>query len=103
MRDMEVKILDDAIAGLPPGDPFEIAAKLGLKVKFAKWHPVTAGEILFDRMEIVVNENAALPGERIVAHELGHFVVRREKFIVDDEEKFCDRFAERLAAFSKSE
>jgi hypothetical protein len=96
MTEREENILNGIIANLPFGGAEDIANRLGLGVRFAAWHPVTAGEILHDLKEIVVNENAQIPAEQVIAHELGHFFVREHKIVLVNEEAFCDRFAKRL-------
>lgn len=98
MKNVEVRVVNDLVAGLPDGSVFNVAAELGLAVRFAKWYPVTAGEISHGQNEIMVNENADVPFERIVAHEICHFIVRQKQITTVDEEAFCDRLAERLIA-----
>jgi Zn-dependent peptidase ImmA (M78 family) len=76
-------------------DVFQIAEKAGVKIRFEKWFPVTAGEFDWKNKIIIVNENAPVAAEKIVAHELGHFFIREfEIENIIDEEKFCDEFAE---------
>lgn len=78
-------------------DVFEIAAKAGVKIVYEKWYPVTLGE--FDRRTktIIVNNNAEMKREKIIAHELGHYFFGEFKIEdVADEEIFCDQFAEEL-------
>lgn len=98
MKNVKERVMDDLIAGLPAGSVLNVAAELGLTIRFAKWCPVTAGEISHVRSEIVVNQNADVPFEQIVAHEIGHFIVRQKQITTVNEEAFCDRFAERLIA-----
>lgn len=96
MTELEENILDEIIGSLPSTGPIDLASRLGLSVGFAAWHPATAGEISHKKKEIVVNRNAKIPAECVIAHELGHFFVRERKIHVADEESFCDRFAEKL-------
>jgi hypothetical protein len=78
-------------------DVFQIAEKAGVKIRFEKWFPATAGEFDWKNKTIIVNENAPVSMEKIVAHELGHFFIREfEIENIIDEEKFCDEFAENL-------
>lgn len=74
----------------------EIADNLGLKIEYEHWFPVTAGEFSWAGKKITVNKNAKLSADRIIAHEIGHFLVKRYELNVADEERFCDRFAENL-------
>ena len=75
---------------------YEIAAKSGVKIVYQKWFPVTFGE--FDRKKqiIVINENAPIAVEKIIAHELGHFFVKEFAVKITNEETFCDEFADVL-------
>lgn len=98
MNYADEKMLNDLIGILPTHDAFELAALNGIRIRFARWHPVTAGELVHDRMEITINQNAPLSTEKVIAHELGHFMVKRDNIILDDEEKFCDAFAGKLIA-----
>ncbi|MCY7345663.1 MAG: ImmA/IrrE family metallo-endopeptidase [Pyrinomonadaceae bacterium] len=73
---------------------FEIAEKVGVKIVYQKWFPVTLGEFDWRTKTIIVNENAPIPLEKIVAHELGHYFLKEFKIEnVADEESFCDEFA----------
>ena len=84
-------------------DVFVIAERVGLKIVYQKWFPATAGEFHFKTKTIYVNENAGIPPEKIIAHELAHYFLKEfetprrcrdaEEF---NEEKFCDEFAEKL-------
>jgi Zn-dependent peptidase ImmA (M78 family) len=78
-------------------DVFEIAEKVGVKIVYQKWFPVTLGEFDWGTKTVFVNENAPISFEKIVAHELGHYFLREfnVKDIVD-EEKFCDEFADEI-------
>jgi Zn-dependent peptidase ImmA (M78 family) len=78
-------------------DVFEIAQKLDISITYAKWFPVTLGEFDGKNKRITVNENAKIPFEKIIAHELGHYFLaefspQRHR----DTEKICDEFAEEL-------
>jgi Zn-dependent peptidase ImmA (M78 family) len=75
-------------------DVFEIARRLDISITYAKWFPVTLGEFDKKNRRITVNENAKIPFEKIIAHELGHYFAQDLKLV--DEEKFCDEFAEAL-------
>ena len=75
-------------------DVFEIAESAGLKIGYQKWFPVTLGELDWRTKTIIVNENANISFEKIVAHELGHYFLREFNIKnITDEEKFCDEFA----------
>ena len=73
---------------------FEIARRLDISITYAKWFPVTLGEFDRKNKRITVNQNAKIPFEKIVAHELGHYFAQNLKLV--EEEKFCDEFAENL-------
>ncbi len=78
---------------------FRIAQKLEISIVYEKWFPVTLGEFDKKKRRITVNENAEIPFEKIIAHELGHyfleeFLPRRHR----DAEKICDEFADELLA-----
>lgn len=75
-------------------DVFEIAEILDISIIYEKWFPVTLGEFDRKKKRITVNQNAAIPFEKIIAHELGHYFAQDLEII--DEEKFCDEFAENL-------
>lgn len=83
-------------------DVYAIAERAGLKIVYQKWFPATAGEFHFKTKTIYVNENAGIPTEKIIAHELGHYFLKesetqRRRDAEDfDEEEFCDEFAEKL-------
>ena len=78
-------------------DVFEIAKRLNVSIVYEKWFPVTLGEFDKKNRQITVNRNAAIPFEKIIAHELGHYFL--EEFSPQrhgDTEKICDDFAEEL-------
>jgi Zn-dependent peptidase ImmA (M78 family) len=78
-------------------DVYQIAGKSNLKIIYEKWFPVTAGEFYWQTKTICVNENSPVGSEQIIAHELGHFFVRKfELKKISDEEEFCDDFANSL-------
>ena len=78
-------------------DVYELARRAGVTLVFQHWPPVTAGEFDHRTKTIYVNGNAPLPVEKIVAHELGHYFLRRfEIGFAGDEERFCDEFAAAL-------
>lgn len=78
-------------------DVFEIAEKVGVKTVYQKWFPVTLGEFNWRTKTIIVNENAEISFEKIVAHELGHYFLREFNIEdVGDEEGFCDEFADAI-------
>jgi Zn-dependent peptidase ImmA (M78 family) len=78
-------------------DVFEIAEKVGVKIVYQKWFPVTLGEFDWRTKTIIVNENAPIAAEKIIAHELGHYFLREfDVKNVADEENFCDEFANEL-------
>lgn len=74
----------------------EIAEKLGVEIVYGKWFPTTIGE--FDRKNktINVNLNAREKVEKIIAHELGHFLALDLNLKRAEEERFCDDFAKGL-------
>jgi Zn-dependent peptidase ImmA (M78 family) len=76
---------------------FEIAKRLDISIVYEKWFPVTLGEFDKKNRRITVNENAQIPREKIIAHELGHYFLeeispQRHR----DAEKICDDFAEEM-------
>jgi Zn-dependent peptidase ImmA (M78 family) len=78
-------------------DVFEIAKQLEISITYAKWFPVTLGEYDKKNRRIMVNENANIPFEKIIAHELGHYFLaefspQRHR----DIERICDEFADEL-------
>ncbi len=73
-----------------------LALRAGLSVITGSWHPVTAGEYVRDRGEIVVNTRSEIGADRVTAHELGHHFVQEYGLKMFDEEGFCDRFANAL-------
>ena len=81
---------------------FEIARKANVSIIYGKWFPVTLGEFDKKKRRITVNENAQIPFEKIIAHELGHYFLgelspqRRRDAEIFNEEKFCDEFADEL-------
>ena len=77
-------------------DVFEIAEKAGVQVVYGSWTPVTAGEFDHGSRLITVNLEANIAAEKIVAHELGHHFLKEAGIAPDDEEAFCDEFAETL-------
>ena len=78
-------------------DIFKIAESADLKISYQKWFPVTLGEFDWRTKTIIVNENANIPFEKIIAHELGHYFLREFKIEnVVDEESFCDEFADEM-------
>jgi Zn-dependent peptidase ImmA (M78 family) len=78
-------------------DVFEIAEKAGVKIVYQKWFPVTLGEFNWRTKTIIVNENAPILSEKIIAHELGHYFLKELNVKnIADEEKFCDEFADEL-------
>jgi Zn-dependent peptidase ImmA (M78 family) len=87
-------------------DVFKIARDVGLKIKFARWHPVTIGELDVRKKTITVNLNAVDANKEeekvIIAHELGHYFFRSENsdFVFTDEEEAAHEFAEELLQLS---
>ncbi len=80
-------------------DVFEIATRLEISIVYAKWFPVTLGELDRKNRRITVNENAQIPREEIIAHELGHYFLEEiSPQRHGDAEKICDDFAEELLA-----
>ena len=77
-------------------DVFEIAEKSGMSIIYQKWFPVTLGEFDWKSKTIIVNENAGIEKEKIVAHELGHYFLKEFAIKITDEERFCDEFADEL-------
>lgn len=75
----------------------EIAERAGLSIRFGSWHPVTAGEFDVVARVITVNEHAEQDAIRIIAHELGHYFLRRGSVQCGDIERFSDDFADALA------
>jgi Zn-dependent peptidase ImmA (M78 family) len=78
-------------------DVFEIALRYDISITYGKWFPVTLGEFDRKNRRITVNENAEIPFEKIIAHELGHYFLEEfspQKY--GDTEKICDDFAEQL-------
>lgn len=78
-----------------PGErPSALAGRLGIRIEFGEWFPVTAGEYESAVGRITVNRRAPVDVETVIAHELGHHCLERLGRIQD--ERFCDEFAEAL-------
>jgi Zn-dependent peptidase ImmA (M78 family) len=99
--DFGLTLAHDVIKRLGTNNVFEIAEKLTISIVYEKWYPVTVGEFDRKNRRITVNENAGIPFEKIIAHELGHYFLgkigpqsRRDAEF--DEEKLCDEFAVEL-------
>ena len=91
------RLAEDIFSQFQTRDVYEIAEKSNIKIVNQKWFPVTLGEFDWKTKTIIVNENAAVKKERIIAHELGHYFLRQfDVKNVADEEKFCDEFADEL-------
>lgn len=74
----------------------EIAGDFGLRIEYRHWYPVTAGEFSWIDKVITVNTSTKLVAEKVIAHELGHFLVKQYNLSVGNEEEFCDGFAQCL-------
>jgi Zn-dependent peptidase ImmA (M78 family) len=92
--DFGLSLAKSVISRFGTNDVFEIARRLDISITYAKWFPITLGEFDKKNRRITVNENAKIPIEKIIAHELGHYFAQDLKLV--DEEKFCDEFAEAL-------
>lgn len=70
-----------------------IARKVGVKITYETWFPITNGE--FDRINktITVNLNAKETREKIIAHELGHFFAENLNLGREEEEIYAHEFA----------
>lgn len=91
------ELAEQVLLRFQTSDVFKIAEIIGLKIVYQKWFPVTLGEFDWRTKTIIINENANIPYEKIIAHELGHYFLR--EFGVEnvvDEEKFCDEFASEI-------
>ena len=91
------ELAEQVLRRFQTSDVFKIAEIINLKIVYQKWFPVTLGEFDWRTKTIIINENANIPYEKIIAHELGHYFLR--EFGVEnvvDEEKFCDEFASEL-------
>lgn len=78
-------------------DVFEIARRSDISITYAKWFPVTLGELDKKNRRITVNENARIPFEKIIAHELGHYFLEEfEPRRRGNAETICDEFAHEL-------
>jgi Zn-dependent peptidase ImmA (M78 family) len=101
IADFGLVLANEVIKQFGTNDVFEIAEKLKISIVYEKWYPVTLGELDRKNRRITVNENAGIPFERIIAHELGHYFLGETEpqsrgDAEFDEEKFCDEFAEEL-------
>ncbi|MCA1624242.1 MAG: hypothetical protein LC778_10655 [Acidobacteria bacterium] len=77
-------------------DVFEIAERIGVKIVYESWFPVTIGEFDNRNKTICVNLNAGVKLEKIIAHELGHFFAQEFNLNKAEEEKFAREFVEVL-------
>lgn len=104
--EIEMKISDfakDIIERFGTSDVFQIAEKVGVKIFYESWNPVTIGEFDWKTKTICVNLRALKNDgdimrleKLIVAHELGHFFAADLKLEKSEEEKFAREFAETL-------
>ncbi len=81
-------------------DVYAIAEKVGVKIVYENWHPVTIGEYDKKSRQICVNLRAVnddkFTERKIIAHELGHFFAAAFDFDRKQEENFACSFAEEL-------
>lgn len=57
--------------------PTDLAQKAGCTLVFERWYPATYGEFHVKTQQIVINLNAPIPLEEVIAHELGHFFIQK--------------------------
>lgn len=83
-------------------DPFLLAELAGIKVDYARWHPISWGEYDSRSRSICLNLNAPIPLEQILAHELGHYFVQQflGKNNRKEEELLASDFATGLFSYS---
>ncbi len=84
-------------------DVFELAFRLGVRIVFEEWEPITFGEFDKKTQRICINRRAlgsmddpAGFEKTVIAHELGHFAAEKLNLVNLDEEKFACEFAEEL-------
>jgi Zn-dependent peptidase ImmA (M78 family) len=79
-------------------DPFVLAARAGVCVQYARWHPVTWGEYDSRSRSICLNLAAPVPLEGILAHELGHYFSQKYGAAPSrvEEEQIAEEFARAL-------
>src|SRR3989338_1814869 len=81
------KVLADNFVLQPPVDVRGIAANYGLDIKeldFGEKYKIVAGFIDPKKMKIYVNKDDAATRQAFtVAHELGHWILHREKLIAE--------------------
>lgn len=70
-----------------------IARKIGVKITYENWFPITNGEFHRIKKTIIVNLNAKESREKIIAHELGHFFAENLNLGKEEEEIFAHEFA----------
>lgn len=93
-------LAQSVIAQFATKDPFELALRAGVKVTYARWHPVTWGEFDQRSATICLNLAAPVPLEKILAHELGHyFSGRKSQECRKKQEKLADEFALALLGY----
>lgn len=97
------KIIDKTARANSPRDVFSIAEKVGVKITYGKWFPMTIGEFDKKTKTIFVNQNALVKAlnpdaleRKIIAHELGHFFANDLNLGKKEEEKFAMEFAAKL-------
>lgn len=61
------------VAHFQTHDPFELAARAGVSISYAHWHPVSWGEFDERSLSICLNTAAPIPTAEVLAHELGHY------------------------------
>lgn len=91
------KIAQKIVADLETKDVYEIARQSDISVEFERWFPVTLGEFDRKNRRIMINQDAPVAVETIVAHELGHYFL--QDLVSGDSvdiERLCDRFADAL-------
>ena len=83
-------------------DPFLLTKLAGIKVDYARWHPVSWGEYDSHSRGICLNLNAPIPLEQVLAHELGHYFVQQllGKSNKKEEELLASDFATGLFSYS---
>lgn len=87
------KLAQMVLAQFQTKDPFELAARAGVRLSYAHWYPVTWGEYDVRRASICLNTAAPIPLTEVLIHELGHYFNRKAIGNRAEQETIAQEFA----------